>query len=267
MARRIFIVGGLLNTKSAGPLLKLLRERTASEVEWEWIFAPPPNFSVGRDQRKPFNRLVFAPKRAGAGQEPFDVLKLPCLHGRDANKLLESCLDPILVPSNVVEEDQFFEWIFAADSGVFPSREWFGNACEAALMAIVAKLIRNKSVNKDQRGHNWTKEEDLLNQAPVSNPNYPKIREEAILLLGSLRGNLLLTKGANQGNTPKEWCVNTQFLPYLKKAILSNSLTPLGECERIASTMVQVQGDNDRCYRMDGVIISEKVLYFCRGRE
>jgi len=267
VVRRIYIVGGLPTSTGPAALLSRLRQQTGNEVEWEWVHTFPYAYNLPKDQYGSFAKMLH-PFRAGDPPEDLPtVLALKCLHRQVSKKLRSVIPDPILVPTGIVDEDQLFDWIFAEDSGLFPPREWFGNACEAAFMAIAEKLLGNRSVNGDHSGHNWTKEHDLLNQAPVMRSDCPEIRDEAVALLTSLQGNLLLTKGSGHGKTPKGWSVNTQFLPGLKKAIVGCSFDPLEEHPELKETVQRIRADGNRCYRIDGQIISETVICFCRGRD
>lgn len=264
MPRRIVIIGGLASTRDPAAVLSRLREQTKEDVEWEWICAAPYSYNLDRKQRQQFNRLIHQLRTGNETADTLIVIELKCLHRRVSGELRSATSDPKLAPKGLATEDELVAWLFAADTGLFPPRKWYGNVLEAALLAILGKLLGNKSINKDQRGHNWTKEEDLLNQSPVMRPQFPEVRNEAMALLGPFKGNLLLSKGSGQGNTPKEWCVNIRFLPKVKKAIAGCSLKPLAECSELAATLQRIRDDSNRPFRIDGPIISPKIFLFCQ---
>lgn len=263
MARHIVIVGGLPTQVSPESFLQRLRDRIGNDVDWQWICTPLPAHSLPQDQLGPFNRLLHrlrankdSPRDLSSVEDSDrpEVIKLRCLRKREANQL-ESACDPILAPKGIVSEDELFEWIVSAESGLFPPREWKGNCREAALLALTEKLLRNHSIAGGTGGHDFTKEDDLLNQAPVSRARFPEIREEAKDLLYRLNKKLFWRKGTGQGNTPVEWAINTAFLPGLKRAVITCSIEPLEDYEELRPIVQRIRSDQQHPYRIDHEII------------
>ena len=264
MAISIIIVGGLTDEPEHSSLLHALSEKSGDEVDWEWIRADssaswePPN--------KHFRRLLGSLRRLSPKDDRSRVVLLHQLHGRSRNQLFGVHSDPVLVPPEIDTAAQLIDWLFSPAANLIPRRDWYANTKEAAIVAILCKLIRNKSWNKDVKGHAWTKESDLLGQAPVSRPEHQEVLIEATRMLPSLQGKLLLTKGGAGGKTPKEWCINLTHLKAVKKAITDQSFTPLADQAELAHIIRQLQADDERPHRLDNGVVSERVRQLCRDR-
>jgi hypothetical protein len=260
MAIAIIIVGGIPGDPSRITLLEKLRLQEAdSPIDWEWVSATAKHGFV-----PPINafRLLLNKLRRISDSERSNtiVVKTPLLNGREANQLFREW-QPVLAPHHATE-DEFLEWLFSREANLVPRIEWFGNLQEAAMIALLSKLVRNKSWNKDHHGHQWTKEEDLLGQSPVDNSDFPQIRNEANRLLTRLQGVVLLTKGGTKG-TPKEWCINTVFSPRCQERHSQESFEPLREIQSLSALMEDVTRSNERNVRLD-LLINETVRYNCR---
>lgn len=265
MAVSIIIVGGLSDDPNRSSLVKSLSEKTGDDVEWDWIKA---DASAGfRPPRNYFNRLLAKLRRARNHEDRPRVVTLHKLHGKSANLLYQAYPDPVLVPPDVDTAQQLIEWLLSPAANLFPRHEWFANTKEAALVAILCKLIGNKSWNKDTQGHAWTKEADLLGQAPVSRPKHPDILIEATRMLPTLQNKLLLTKGTGQGKTPKEWCIKLAYVKAVKRAVIDQSLAPLSAVAELANMIHRIATDEDRPHRLDGSVVRERERQLCRDRD
>lgn len=258
MAQSIVIVGGLPGDPDRKTVLNRLKERTEDDITWDWVradadgsYQPPEKF---------VRRLTGRIRQEKDGQTK--VVKLPLLHNRTQNNLHQAT-DPVQVPRDLNTVDEVIEWLFSREANLVPVREWFGSVREAAMMAILSKLIRNKSWNKDTQGHEWTKEEDLLGQAPVDRPKHQQVAIEARSMMGRLKSRgLLLDKGGTAG-TPKEWSINIRFLPLVKQTVVQQCFAPL-ETDASLKPIVTYVGDKDRTIRIDGEIVSERVRGTCQ---
>lgn len=257
LAHTIIIVGGLNDATDRDELLSRLRNR-APEVKWDWLKPVTSAFNL---PDKPFRRLLTQLGNKGIPQ-PI-VVKLYRLHGREANQLFKSCADPVQAPDQIDTGDSLFEWLVSRDANLIPRLEWAVNRTEAALLAILAKLIRNKSWNKDGHGHQWTKEEDLLGQAPVCRSDFPEISEVAAAMIHDLNGSLLLCKGGKQGKTPKGWSIQLAALPAVKRCIAEQSFAPLRVLPALTSFIDECTYETDRPYRADEGIVSERIRQVC----
>lgn len=262
MTRRIVIVGGVLGDPVRGELLNQLKNR-CSDIDWDWIQSTADE--AYRPPQKYLSRLqtdLDRDRKQNPKSPQLTVVKSPNLHGQSANLLHRYC-DPVLLPSNLSNVDDIVDWLLSADAKLIPLSEWYGNCREAALAAILSKLVKNRSWNKDTQGHRWTKEEDLLGQAPVLRRQFQPIHIEAGRMLGQLEGKLLISKGGTPG-TPKEWCIHLKWLPLVKKIILDQSFSHLNgepELETVRNSLTR----DDRRYRIDGEIINERVRGICRS--
>ncbi len=189
------------------------------------------------------------------------VVKLHLLHGRLQNLLYSVCRDPVLAPEGLGGIDEFVSWISSSQAGLLPPSKWPANTSETALIAVLCKLLRNKSWNKDSHGHEWTTENNLLGQSPVKRPGHDPILREARGLLDRMNGTLLLSKGGSK--TSKEWCINTTFLPLVKKAIIACSLDVLLEDGRLRTAILDLMADPSRPHELLGNIVSERVRSIC----
>ena len=142
MAKRIVIICDLLDS----PDRKDFLNRCAAaypDIEWEWVKCCTPAFNV---PKRPFNRLL-AQLRDPQNNLEISVVKLFRLNGREANRLYQTCPDPILAPNEHQSSDSFFGWLTSDDAALVKEPPWMESVRVAALLAILAKLIRNKSWN------------------------------------------------------------------------------------------------------------------------
>lgn len=259
----VTLIGGLDDCPRRDALVGSLNQ-LCDELDWDWVDADSADSYVPKKSR--FNPLIERLIAARKAQEKHIVVKLYQLHASTQAKLYSVCRDPILVPKDITTSEALIVWIQTPDANLIPQREWWVNQKEAALVAMLCKLIRKKSWNKDTKGHHWTLEEHLLQESPVLRSEFQQIHSEAVRLLPALRGKLLLSKGANQGNTPREWCIRIDLLPTVMRAILGHSLDPLAEVEELSPMMKQIRAGQDRCYLVDEAILSEKIREICRGQ-
>ena len=261
MTQKITIIGGLPQDTDRDLLLEELRNLTTTEdIEWEWLKANPPNYNVPEKQ---IRRLlgIFRTPRPGI-LNPI-VVKLDLLNGREANRVYKSGIEPILAPTSLNNADDLIEWIFSSETCLIPNTKWFGNIVEAALAAVLSKLIKNKSWNKDSQGHAWTKEYNLLGQNPVNRPGFEDILAEAQVLLRMGTKTLFLTKGSSQGKTPKEWCINIKHAPLAKSMIAAQSFASLEAEASLNALHRRILGSGEACCRIDGEIVTERVKQIC----
>jgi hypothetical protein len=195
---QITLIGGLDDRPRRDDLISALNQ-LSDELEWDYVEAVSEDLFVPKKSR--FNPLIERLIVAKKTEQVQQVLKLYQLHARSQSRLYAVCPDPILVPKNINTSAALIAWVQTPEANLIPKREWLVNLKEAALIAILCKLIRKKSWNKDTKGHHWTLEEHLLQESPVLRPDYQQIHNTAVRLLPSLRDKLLLSKGANQGNT------------------------------------------------------------------
>lgn len=276
MSRKIILIGGLLDQAPRGAFLDRLKSEVCADDEWVWIEATAadsfqPHHSVMNrltDELRKWRNAKSKAESGGAKQEPESLIlvKLVHLHGRASHQLYAVWPDPKLAPFEASTSDALIEWLRSPASDLFPPVEWWAGVTEAALVAILCKLLRNKSWNASVQGHAWTKEEDLLTQSPVARDDRPKVGIEANRLLSSLSGRLLLTKGAGQGKTPTEWSIDTQYLSAVKQAIVSKSLSPLREFPELRNLLDRIVAEEEKVYRLDIEIVTEKVVFVCRER-
>lgn len=257
MAQSITIVGGLAIDCDRRELLQLLRVETGDEIEWDWLKAEASQFNLPQN---PLRRLLA--KLRDSHDKPTVVL-LHNLHGRDTAKIYGALPEPVRPPHDLHTGDQLVEWLCSREAGLVPVREWYASVQESALVAILCKLLKNRSWSKDSQGHQWTRESDLLGQAPVNRRDYPGILDAAKRLLPRLRGVLLLRKGSEGGRTPKEWCINHNVLSSVKQAILHQSVHVLPGIDSIIAAMAR---DEDKRYRLDGEVVKETIRVVCREK-
>lgn len=259
MPTRVVIVGDLPGRPERGRLLALLGDRRP-QIMWEWIQPVTAAFNL---PERPFSRLLsdLRDKKKNDGLDPLVVVKLNHLNGRDQHALYKEYPDPIEPPSDLADVDQLAAWLLSGDAGII-GQPWQLPVRAAALIAILSKLIRNKSWNKDTQGHHWTKEADLLGQAPVYRPD-GKLYGEAHGILGR-SSTLLLCKGGKQGTTPLGWCIRLEHVPAVKRAISTRSLAPLQGIEKLSGLIEYIDGGSPELVMVDGVIVSERVRAVCR---
>lgn len=264
MPKRIVIVGGLQDCpeEEQARLLARLKDHAGDDFAWEWLYAGPDNWNVV--EAKKLMKLYNQCRNPRNVEDKPLVLKLYNLHGREASQLYKCGACPVEVPIDVECADKLHDFVTSEEAGIIPPLEWHGTVSDAALAAILSKLIRNKSWNKDVQGHAWTKESDLIGQSPVNRPDFQEVRQHALDLLQKCDGALLLKKGGNQGKTPLEWSINTTMLPDVKRAILSRNLAVLIDHELLAPIKSAMKIDCGASVRIDGEIVSEKVVAICR---
>jgi len=262
MSTRIVLVGGLPDEASRHDILSELLSRSDESVTWDWMqaneasgFRPPVKYL-----RELLAQLQQA--KSDESQSMPNVVILPQLNGQTTNKLYQLC-EPLHVPPLLETWSAVLDWLFSPDANLIPKREWMGNDNEAALAAILAKLIRNKSWNNSVQGHEWTKEADLLGQAPVCRNQNQVILVTARSLLSRLDHCLLISKGGTAG-TPKEWCIRYDYLPIVKKVILSQSFKELSTIDELKPVYDRISKDSDRKHRIDGTMIRERERDICR---
>jgi hypothetical protein len=267
MSKDIYIVGGLPEAVDFRSVVAELNSQTAShDITWAWIycdaagsFAPPDRlFKQLLELIRQSRRRVAVPSRE------LVVAKLGYLNGKAENQLYrEEYSDPVNVPREVVDGCSLIAWLLSPEANLVPHLVWNATLTEAAIIALLVKLVRHKRWNKDTQGHQWTVEEDLLGQAPVMRSDYQPIAVEARAIVERLRGTLLIRKGSGQGNTPREWSINIAHLSAVKKSILIQSLAPLGAIAGLES-LIQTASQGERIYRLDEGVVSERVRQICR---
>jgi hypothetical protein len=263
MGKRVVIVGGLLSSADRNELLHRLA-RECGEIDWDWMKPVDQTFNL---LRKPFQRLLQEMRTSLPDDPRFPrIVKLFHLNGRDEYQLRAVCRDPILPPHNIATADELIHWLLSPESGIRSNRIWTATVRQTALLAILAKLLKNKSFNKDSQGHNWTKEADLLGQAPVNRPTHQPTYIAAAGAIGRANGKLLLTKGADQGKTPKEWCINTRYLTAVKEVFVAGSFDAFRVEQSLQPLMDYLDRDTEGNCDVDEGITSELVMSICRDR-
>lgn len=244
----IVLIGGVTDLPPGHDLASSLGQ-TAPDVKWEWLRANPPRWNV--DQKK-----FYALLSRVDSQGDITLVQLWTLN-KDRKRDLKP-RDPVLVPKGLSYEN-LLAWLVSPEANLVPRTEWTGSKNETAAVAILSKLVKNKDWNKDRSGHQWTKEEDLFNQPPVT--RYPAVqriaRKTAARLLNA---GVLLDKGGTAG-TPKGWSINTEFVPATKKSLLLGTMAPLAEAVPSLSDFLQASEGE---FRITGSIVSESVLCICR---
>jgi hypothetical protein len=259
MRSRVVIVGDLPGHPNRAALLQDLAGRQPA-LDWDWVQAEGVQFSL---PLKYFNRLLHVLRNPDPNVT-VRVVKLNMVHGKDANALYRAA-DPILAPPELATPTELADWLLSPSAGLVPPITWLLPQRHAALLAVLTKLAKNRSWNKDTQGHAWTKDVDLMGQAPVNRPTHPRLYGEAAACIGrAATATLLLTKGGKQGKTPKEWCINSAFVPAVKKAICDRSLEPLRSEPALVNLMTYVDAGSEELVVIDDVIISERVLAICR---
>jgi hypothetical protein len=259
---RVVVVGDLPSRPNRTELLEKLTAEHA-EIQWEWLQAEGDHYNL---PHKLFQRLLHDLRSRKDGKPVVIVVKLAGLHGKDENTLYRAYADPKLPPKEIDSADELIEWLLSADAQIVPQLSWVLPVREAGLLAVLAKLIKNKSWNKDTQGHAWTKHDDLVGQSPVNRPEFPQTYSEAMACIERATGTLLLTKGGNQGKTPKEWCIHTGCLPAVKRAIIERSFDPLRAESKLSSLMEFVDRGPDERVEVDKTLLSERVRGVCRDR-
>jgi|GEM_PF-5646749 len=264
MVSRIVLIGALPGDPVRADILGQLRERSGSMVDWDWIRAEVA--SGGRPNPKDMNRLLTDIQRRGKSQSDNNttIVKLPILRPESINTI-HKCCDPVRVPLGLSSFTDIIEWLFSDDANLIPRNEWYGTLRESALVALLSKLIRNKSWNKDTQGHAWTTEENLLNQAPVLRSTFQSIAVESRRMLPKLSSGLLICKGGTAG-TPREWCIRLEYVGAAKSAIIGQNLTQLLSIQGLEAISHYIYAKQEGHFRLDGEIASEKVRGICRAQ-
>ena len=251
-----FILVGVLEGTARNSLLRKLNEAYPNH-QFEWFEARSIDTKI---PEKHFSRLLR--QIQGYRNQPgVKLVKLYSLHHEQQNKLYRYHHNPVLVPKEVADEEAVIEFI---GNTFFPP--WEVSAQGLSLLAILSKLLRNKSWNTDVSGHQWTKESDLLGQAPVKRKNSPETLDQAkdVLSRGKT-SKLLLTKGGSQKKTPKEWSINSTYLPLVKRVFLDRDLSCLSHKE--LSNLLNYMLSDDPEFQVDDGIRSAKVLNVCEEVE
>ena len=260
MRRRVVVIGDLSNRPGRDELLCLL-EQDCPSIDWEWLKPETPAFNLPKG---PFNHILATLRDKNKTDKIPIIVKLYHMHGRDQNTLYRACPDPVEAPRRLSDVDELARWILSSEAGIVQEKVWELPVRAAALIAILSKLIRNKSWNKYSQGHQWTKEVDLLRQAPVHRAD-GLFQDEAHKLL-SKANPLLFSKGGSQGKTPLGWCIQILYLPVVKQAISTSSLAPLRQTESLRDFMSFVDDDRDKGAKVvvDSKIVSERIRCICR---
>ena len=276
MSRKLIIFGGLPDEPSIETLISKLRTHVSSDVDWFWVRSTVadgyrPNHKSMNRHADELGKWQKAKKREQEGGPPptperLEVLLLFALHGQSKNTIFNLWPDPTLIPANVDSLDKLADWLQSPEAHLFPRLEWWAGVQEAALVAMLCKLLSKKKWNSSMHGHAWAKEEHLLNESPVVRDDRPTVVIEARRMISTLEGKLLLSKGAAQGNTPKEWSINSKFLPQIKSAILAHSLAGLRTICDLDGLFERIENEAPKAFRLDIEIVSEKVRFECRQR-
>lgn len=258
MAKRIVIVGELTDSTDRADFLHQLYEAHPS-IEWQWVKCDTPAYNL---PRKPFNKLLDQLRNPQPNIETI-VVKLALVNGRETNSLYKACPDPILAPTELATGEDLLHWLFSDEAALVKEPAWQEPLRVGALLAILAKLIGNKSWNNNKQGHAWTQEADLLGQAPVYRKGGP-LYAEAGALLNRMEDVVLLCKGGKQGKTKKEWCICLDQLPPVKRVILARSVQAFREIEPWSSVLEYADKGPEEIVIVDDEIVSEIVRHYCR---
>jgi hypothetical protein len=264
MPHRVVIIGDLEVRPDRKEVLRALHER-APTINWEWIQAEGSGFNV------PWKLLAPLLNDLGVAQRDdsisLTVVKLHCLNGRDQDKLHRACSKLTHAPRSLSTQSELIDWLLSPDARLVAAVGPSVSVRAATVLSIFSKLVRKKAWNRNVQGHQWLKEDDLLGQSPVRRSDIPALENEAPELLARGSANLFITKGGKQGRTPKEWCINTQYLPQVKRCLLSRSLRPLAEEQSLSAFVAYVEGGSGDEVVVDDRVVSERALMNCTDRE
>jgi hypothetical protein len=261
MSERIIIIGGLSDPGERVDLIERLQGISNDDYIWEWVRAfeeddyHPPS--------KIWKRYLHELREKKQKNEALPkIVKLHALHNRDANQLY-GLIDPVVVPRKIDSIDALYDWLVSPHANLIPCQNWYLTQSQAAFVAIMCKLIRNKSWAKNTSGHHWTTEQNLFGQAPVKNPDFPDIRKEALQLVKKLSSSgFLISKGGSQGKTKLEWAIQSQHLPTIKDCLLRRSFDKIVRCV----PDLQSEDNAEMLLRSNSAGLSERILATCRSR-
>lgn len=191
------------------------------------------------------------------------AIRLNALHGRTQTLLYRVYSDPVLVPPSIQDAEALIEWLLSEPAGLVPRDNWWGTIEETAIVAILCKLVQNKSWSKDTQAHQWTKHEDLFGQWPVMRNGFQEVHVEAKKVAKKLEKTLLLKKGSGQGKTPREWAINIAHVSNVKEAILKKSLDPLRAIDGL-DPVIESASNGARTYDIGNLVVKERVRQLCR---
>lgn len=259
MRSRVVIVGDLPHSAdrdAEADRKRLLEQLTpvSEEIEWDWILPCDSAYNLPKNE---LNRLLAVLRDKNKQEGPIVVVKLYCLNGRARNALYTAGAEPLLPPKTTATVEDLVDWLMS-DAGLGLGG-WSASVGQAALVALFAKLIRNKSWNKDGHGHHWTQERDLLGQAPVMTPDqklYGPARE-------LLRPPLFLSKGSEGGKTPLSWSINTAYLPVVKRVIIERSFDALRDVAELHVIVGLIDVEGHESIVIDTTIVSDTVRSIC----
>lgn len=260
MSQEIILVGALPDQPSKSDAIQLLIQRDSS-IRWDWVQARVDSTLSRNDLRSLMNRLRNPRDRK------ITIVKLPMLDGKTVNEIYRVCSSVVHPPATASTIAELADWIFSPEANLVPRTEWYVNAEEAALLALMSKLLRRKYWNKDESGHKWLRETKLLNQSPVRDRDLGIVRVKALEILPRLKtARVLLTKGTDGGGgTPKEWSINTEFLPKIKTVIIEATFDALADIESIADLIFSIiDSSEERDINAFDKIINTKTLDVCQ---
>lgn len=259
MQPQIVIVGGLDDNPDRRTFLDELVQ-VSDGVSWDWLQADAAcSWTIPDKILRPFvGRL-----RSSRDSNETRLVKLHRLHNRQQNQLYKLGIEIVHCPKWVTTTTELSAWLLSEEAGLVSNRPWVAGNSEAALWALFAKLVKNKSWNKNSEGHAWTMESDLLGQSPVNRPENGEIKRIAGQLLQQGNGTLFLSKGGSQGKTPKEWSIKTAHLPAVMRALSKRDISEVINAASFKSLHSSInRGEGSTT--IEGDIVSERVLSICR---
>lgn len=260
MAQCIIIIGGLPDDPTRSEVLAALHAQSVVDIEWEWIKADPPHYNVAP---KLINRLVVTFRNSKTDAELPRVVKLALLNGRVQNTVHKAVSEPVLAPTTLHGCDDLIDWLFSPEANLIPRKEWLGNVSEAALAAVLSKLIKKKAWSaKKGGGHAWVVEDHLLGDHPVNRPELD-LRNEAEALLDLGRGILFGLKKGGQGKTPRAWFIYLRYQGVVKRLILEQSFAVLNDHDELVPLLEKLQDGGEATHRIDSTIVTERVRQAC----
>src|SRR5262245_33457637 len=151
MPRRVVIVGNLPSRPVRAEVLHTLRTRKP-DVDWEGY--QPTNDALRLDGKfhMRLSQELLDEQKNNTGD--LKVVKLFAINGADGRMVHRLC-DPAMPPAAMETAEALVEWLLNPDHGLVQRTVFFAPAREASLIALAAKMARNKSWNKDKNGHMW----------------------------------------------------------------------------------------------------------------